>query len=285
MEKYKEIRKTAIFGIITNIALSIIKLIAGFLTNSQAMIADGANSFGDIISGSLTLIGNKISSKPKDSDHPYGHGKAEYIFSMIIGIILIQFSIQIIKNSIQSYIKNTHVVFSIYLIVVSLIVIAIKTVLYLVTNKVALKNKNLLLVSNAKDYRNDIFVTVGTLISIIFDSFSLYFVDIVVAIIIAIWTGYSGFKIIIQAYRVLMDTNIDSKVIDKISEIVLSIKGVGHIDEITSKPTGLKYLVIIKVSVPGNKTVNSAHRIAAIIRRKVNRIDQIADTLVHVNPC
>lgn len=284
MEKYKQIKKVAIYGIITNVLLSIIKLVTGLLSYSQAMIADGINSLGDIVSSIMTLIGNKISSKPKDSDHPYGHGKAEYIFSLMIGVTLIQFAIQIIKNAIDSYSSKQKVEFSIYLILVSIVVIAIKYALYIYTKKVGSKTQSLLLVANSKDYRNDIFVTLGTLTSIIFDYFSLYIADVIVAIIIAIWTGYSGFKIIVEAYRVLMDTNIDSKTIDKIRQIVLKIRGISHIDDITSKPTGLKYLIIIKVSVPGNITVNTAHKAAAIIRRRVNKLDKIADTIVHINP-
>lgn len=284
MEKYKQIKKVAIYGMITNVLLSIIKLIAGILSYSQAMIADGINSLGDIVSSIMTLIGNKISSKPRDSDHPYGHGKAEYIFSLIIGVILIEFSIEIIKNAINSYINKQSVEFSIYLIVVSIAVIAIKYALYVYTKNVGTKTQSLLLIANSKDYRNDIFVTIGTLISIVFDYFNLYIADVVVAIIISIWTGYSGFKIIVEAYRVLMDTNIDLKTIDRIRQIVLKIKGISHIDDITSQPTGIKYLIIIKVSVPGNMTVKTSHKTAAIIRRRVNKLDKVADTIVHINP-
>ena len=84
MDRYKSTKKASILGIIGNVFLLIIKGMIGFMTNSQAMIADSVNSAGDIFSSSMTFIGNKIASKPSDESHNLGHGKAEYIFSMFI---------------------------------------------------------------------------------------------------------------------------------------------------------------------------------------------------------
>ena len=88
MDKFKAINYASIVGIIGNMFLLIIKAIVGFMTNSQSMIADAFNSAGDIFSSMMTFIGNKISSKPSDDDHNLGHGKAEYIYSMLISIAM-----------------------------------------------------------------------------------------------------------------------------------------------------------------------------------------------------
>ena len=82
MDKFKAIKRASILGVFFNVVLLIIKAIIGFITNSQAMIADAFNSAGDIFSSVMTFIGNKIASKPRDDDHNLGHGKAEYIFSL-----------------------------------------------------------------------------------------------------------------------------------------------------------------------------------------------------------
>ena len=87
MNKNKAIKKVGIYGIIGNIFLLIIKAIVGFTSKSQAMIADSINSAGDIFASLMTFIGNKIASEPNDEDHNFGHGKAEYIFSLIISIL------------------------------------------------------------------------------------------------------------------------------------------------------------------------------------------------------
>ena len=87
MDRFSSANKASIFGILGNILLLILKASIGFISNSQAMIADAFNSFGDVLSSLLTFIGNKISSKQADDDHHLGHGKAEYIYAFLISII------------------------------------------------------------------------------------------------------------------------------------------------------------------------------------------------------
>ena len=106
MERYQSIKKASILGIIGNIFLLIIKGIIGFISNSQAMIADSFNSAGDIFSSLMTYIGNRIASKPEDEDHNLGHGKAEYLFSLFISIGMISLAIKILLDSFKSIIKG-----------------------------------------------------------------------------------------------------------------------------------------------------------------------------------
>ena len=89
MNRFKSVKIASLLGIVGNIFLLIIKAIIGFTTNSQAMIADAFNSAGDIFSSFMTFIGNYVASKPSDNDHNLGHGKAEYIYSMLISIVTI----------------------------------------------------------------------------------------------------------------------------------------------------------------------------------------------------
>ena len=116
MNRFKSVKVASIFGILGNLFLLVIKAIIGFITNSQAMIADAFNSAGDIISSVLTFIGNRIASVPGDDDHNLGHGKAEYIYSMLISIIMFIMSLVVLKNSFMSI--NKKYSFSIYLILV-----------------------------------------------------------------------------------------------------------------------------------------------------------------------
>ena len=106
MQRFKSVKIASILGIAGNLFLLIIKGIIGFITNSQAMIADAFNSAGDIFSSLMTFIGNKIASKPKDDDHNLGHGKAEYIYSMLISIAMILMAIIILKDSFMVIINN-----------------------------------------------------------------------------------------------------------------------------------------------------------------------------------
>lgn len=169
-------------GILGNIFLLIIKGTIGFLTGSQAMIADTANSAGDIFASIMTAIGNKIASEPKDDSHNFGHGKAEYIFSLFISISMIVVSFKLLFDSAVSLIQKNYMNFSWILVLVCIVTIIVKFSLYLYTNKMCKKYKNILLDANSKDHRNDCIVTSFTLISVLLTLVDIYWFDGVVGI-------------------------------------------------------------------------------------------------------
>ena len=113
MEKFQDVKKASILGMLGNIILLIIKAIIGFITNSQAMIADAFNSAGDIFSSIMTFIGNRVASRPSDDDHNLGHGKAEYIYSMLISIVMMLMAYQVMKGAVLSFVYEEKYFFSI----------------------------------------------------------------------------------------------------------------------------------------------------------------------------
>src|SRR5574344_1919400 len=167
MDRYIAIKKVSIFGIIGNIFLLIIKAIIGFLGNSQAMIADAANSAGDIFASLMSSIGNKLSNEPKDDEHNFGHGKAEYIFSFIIALSMILVAFKLLYDSILSLFNPQEVGYPKLLMIVCIITIIVKLSLFLYAHTVYNKHKCILVESNMKDHRNDCVVTSCTLLSII----------------------------------------------------------------------------------------------------------------------
>jgi cation diffusion facilitator family transporter len=249
------------------------------------MIADGFNSAGDVFASVMTLVGNSIARRPDDSDHPYGHGKAEYIFSMIISLSLIFVSVTIFKSALKSIIKKAAFEVSWFLIAVAVITIIIKLVLFIYTNRIGKTLDNLLVLANSEDHRNDVFVTSGTILGIIMGYFGFVWVDGAVGICISIWISYTGIKIFLSSFRVLMDTNMDSTLKEDTYKIVESIKGVNHVDSINAKPVGAGFIMLIKVSVDGEMSVNESHKIASEIKAKVKDIKEIKDAVVHINPC
>ena len=111
-ERFKVTKKAGIYGIIGNVFLLAIKAIIGFTSKSQAMIADSINSAGDIFASLMTSIGNKIASVPGDEDHNFGHGKAEYIFSLFIAISMIIVSVKMIIDAIRTLFEGNEIIFS-----------------------------------------------------------------------------------------------------------------------------------------------------------------------------
>jgi cation diffusion facilitator family transporter len=283
-KKFLETKKAGIYGIIGNIFLLIIKAIIGFISNSQAMIADSMNSAGDIFASLMTFIGNKIASAPVDDDHNLGHGKAEYIFSMFISISMILVSAKLLFDSIIALFVGSKLVFSWFLVAVCIATIITKLILYFYTKKAYKQYKNILLEANMKDHRNDCVVTSFTLISILLTLFGIYWFDSIVGIGISLWICYTGVTIFIESYNVLMDISIDLKTKDLILHIAHAYKEIEGIDAIVSTPVGDKYLIFLTINLDGNMSTFESHNLADSLEKSINELDKIYKTVVHVNP-
>lgn len=285
MNRYKKVKKASLLGIVGNIFLFVIKIIISLITGSKAMLADTFNSAGDILSSTITFIGNKIASKPSDDDHNLGHGKAEYIYSMIISEIIILSFILILKSSVDNLINNAKYTFSIWLIIICIITIVIKLILFIITHKIAKEENNLLMEANSRDHINDSCITLLNLISIIFAYFNIYYLDSIVAIIISIWFILSSVNIFIKSYDVLMDKAISDEVKKEVLEIINSHKEIKGIQHFNSTPVGYKYQISFTIFVDGNMTTYESHKIADNLEKEINKnIEEIYLTVIHVNP-
>ena len=283
-ERFKLTKRAGILGIIGNIFLLIIKAIVGFIFKSQAMIADSFNSAGDIFASLMTFIGNKIASTPGDDDHNFGHGKAEYIFSMFIGLSMILVAAKLFYDSISTLILGSKLEFSWLLVLVCIITIIVKFCLYLYTRKASKSCNNILLESNMKDHRNDCIVTTFTLISILLTLFDIYWFDGVVGIGISIWIGYTGISIFLESYNVLMDVSVDEKTKDLILDIINSHKDVKKVESISSSPVGSQHMIFITICLDGNLSTFESHDLANNIEESVSKLDNVYKTIVHVEP-
>lgn len=279
-----ETKKIGIIGIIGNLFLFIIKIIISIISKSQSMFADSINSASDILSSLMTYIGGKISGVPSDYNHDYGHGKAEYIFSMIISLITIYLSFTIAIKGVTSLIKQETFEFSMWLVIVCVVTIIVKSALYLYTRRKGKESENILILANAQDHINDVLVTLSVLLGVIAALFNIYWLDGIVAVGIAIRICCVGIQFFIESYKVLMDTSMSEGEKEKIYDIVKAYGEIDHIDKVTSKSVGNKYIVIVKVSVDGNMTVNESHKIAGKLKADILKIKNIYDVVVHINP-
>lgn len=285
MNRFETTRRVGLLGIVGNIFLLIIKVIVGILAKSQSMIADAANSASDIFASLMTFIGNKIASEPSDEDHNFGHGKAEYIFSLFISISMIVVSLKILYDSALSIIYKNEIIFSWWLIIVCIITIVTKLNLYLYSKNALKKFNNILLESNMKDHRNDCIVTSFTTISIILSLFGVYWVDGVVGIGISVWIFYTGMKIFIESYNVLMDKSINPQIKEKIYAIIVKFDGVKEIIGMHTIPTGYKYILVLTIGVDGKMETFKSHSIADKLQKEIeDKFDVIDRVIVHVEP-
>ena len=285
MNRFETTRRVGLLGIVGNIFLLIIKVIVGILAKSQSMIADAANSASDIFASLMTFIGNKIASEPSDEDHNFGHGKAEYIFSLFISISMIVVSLKILYDSALSIIYKNEIIFSWWLIIVCIITIVTKLNLYLYSKNALKKFNNILLESNMKDHRNDCIVTSFTTISIILSLFGIHWVDGIVGIGISFWIFYTGIKIFIESYNVLMDKSINPKIKEDIYKIITEFDGVKEIVGMHTIPTGYRYILVLTIGVDGKMETFKSHTIADNLQKEIeSKFDTIDRVIVHVEP-
>ena len=285
MDRYKQANRASILGIVGNIILLILKAFIGFLTGSRAMIADATNSAGDIFSSFMTLIGNKIASRPSDEDHNLGHGKAEYIYSLLISIAMMVMGLTVAIDSIKSLINQEEFTFSIWLVIICIITIITKFALYMYTKKIAKKYNNLLMKANCIDHRNDCIVTIVNLIAILFGYIGIYFIDGVVGFIISIWIIITGISIFKESYDILMDKSMDENTKKKVYEIVMSHDNVLGMTNFHSAPVGYQYQIFFTIQVDGNLKTFESHKIANHLEKEVTKsMPEVFLTIIHVDP-
>ena len=285
MNKSKKIKKASIIGMIGNIFLCIIKALIGLTTNSRAMIADAFNSATDIFTSLMTFIGNKIASKPRDDDHNLGHGKAEYIYSMLISVTMIFMSITIFKDSITSLINKNTYEYSTYLVYICITTIITKISLYLYTNKIAKTYNNLLIKANSKDHLIDSIITTFNLISCLLAKVNIYILDPIVGIGISIWIIYTAITIFKESYNVLMDKSISDNTKQKVIETINKHSEIKKINHFNSTPIGYQYQISFTIFVDGNLSTYESHAIADKLEKEItNNNDDIYLTVIHVNP-
>ena len=285
MDRFKSTKIASMLGIIGNLFLLIIKGIVASLSGSQAMVADAFNSAGDIFSSLMTYVGNRISCKKADDDHNLGHGKAEYIYSMLISISMLLMATFVLNDSIKALFYGSKYTFSIWLIVVCIVTIIVKFSLFLYTNTLYKKHNNLLILANSKDHLNDTIITSLNLISCILSSYNIFFLDGIVGSIISLWIMYTAIKLFIESYNVLMDKSISLETKNKVLDIIKEEKQVKKIIHFNSTPVGYRYQISFTIYVDGNMSTFDSHEIANNLEEKIiDEVEEIYLVVIHVNP-
>lgn len=284
VNRYKETKIATVISIMGNIFLLIIKLIIGIISSSQAMISDAFNSAGDIFSSVMAFIGNKIASKEADEDHNLGHGKAEYLFSLLISLSMIIVSLELCISSIKSIFNNSNYQFSMWLIIVCIITILTKIILYFIVNHIYNKHHNILLYSTAIDHRNDCFLTSLTLIASICGYLGYREIDGVIGALVSLWIFRSGLSIFKDSYDILMDKSMNNELKDKILNIVSKYPDIKNIDHLNSTPVGYQYQISLTIFIDGNMSTYDSHEIANKLEKEITKLDEVYLTIIHVNP-
>ena len=271
--------------IIGNSILSILKISVGFFSRSNAMIADGLHSFSDVVSTFGVIIGLKLSSKPDDKEHPYGHERIESLCSLFLSIMLFAVAIGISYSGIRNIIiiGNLSIPGSAAIWAAILSIIS-KEYMYFYTIKYANLINSPSLKADAWHHRSDSLSSVGALIGIIGARIGFPILDSLVSLIISALILKVSYDICKESISQLIDTSANDDVVYEIKHKINSINGVKKIDTIKTRLHANRIYVDVEISVDSNLTVEEGHKIAMTVHNSIEENTSIKHCMVHVNP-
>lgn len=270
--------------IIGNSILSIIKISVGFFARSNAMIADGLHSFSDVVSTVGVIIGLKLSSKPDDKGHPYGHERIESLCALFLSIMLFAVAIGISYSGIRNIVIGNLSIPGASAIWAAILSIISKEWMYFYTIKYAKLINSSSLKADAWHHRSDSLSSVGALIGIIGARMGFPILDSLVSLIISALIIKVSYAIGKESIFQLIDTSANDDVVHEIKDKINSINGVKKIDTIKTRLHANRIYVDVEISVDSNLTVEEGHKIAVTVHNSIEENTSIKHCMVHINP-
>lgn len=270
-------------SIIAYITLSLLKLGVGFFAQSKALLADGINNTTDIIASVAVLIGLKISRKPADDDHPYGHLRAETIASLIASLIMIAVGLDVLYNAIKSVIFFNPKAPDLVSAAAAIFCAAAIYIVYRYNMRIAVKIKSSGLMAAAKDNLSDAWVSIGTTIGIVASQFGFPWIDPLAAVVVSALILKTGWDIFREATHNLSD-GFSREKLDGITKSISQVPGVKQIKNIRARVHGNNILLDLVVSVSSELSLVEGHSITEKIEDKLKEDLDITQVMVHVEP-
>jgi len=287
MSKEQKAINTGYFSIIGNFILAIIKWVGGYFGNSYALIADAIESTTDILASILVLIGLRVSIRPADENHPYGHGRIEPLITFIVVGFLIMSATIIAYESIDN-IRTPHQLPETWTLYVLIGIILWKEASYQYVVRKSKETKSSSLKADAWHHRSDAITSITAFIGI---SIALIFgdgyetADDWAALFASAFILYNSFLIFRPALGEIMDENLNDDLILEVRKIAKSVDGILDTEKCLIRKTGLKYFVDLHIIVDSEISVKQGHDIAHSLKDKLKfELPELANVLIHVEP-
>ena len=281
----REAQRASIIGIILNTFLFILKLIAGLLSHSFALISDALNSFTDIISSSFIFFMVGLSAKKSDDSHPFGHRRFEPIGGILVAMLAAVLAIEIIKSAITALLTHEKSLeITPFTFAVVIICIVVKVGMYFYFRNVGTKARSPSIIASTVDYRNDILASSLVIIALIGAWLGFPLLDDVIAIIIGIFIFYSGYRIGMENIDYLVGKAPPAELLHKIEKKALSVRGILGIHDVRAQLAGNNVQVEIHIDVNRNLTLVKAHELGKKVQAAVRELPEVDEVFTHIDP-
>ncbi|GGI31902.1 cation transporter [Staphylococcus chromogenes] len=281
--KISQAKKGAYLSIVTYTALTILKIVYGWLANSHGLTADGINNATDVISSVAILIALYISQKPVDKNHPYGHYRSEFIASLIASFIMFAVSIQVITTGIRHFYEGTFQQPSYSAVIVGVLSAVIMFIVFVINRNISKKVNSSTLKAASYDNLSDALVSVGTVIGVLGVYMGVPMLDTIAAIIIGLLIMKTSIDIFKETAITLTD-GYDEEELDHIHRIISHIDGIYEIRDIKARSHGVMSFIDVTVSVNPKLNVVESHEISDRIEHQLQQRLGEVETIVHIEP-
>ncbi|WP_043932175.1 cation diffusion facilitator family transporter [Bacillus sp. EB01] len=285
-QKYQNLKlgeRGALLSIVAYILLSALKLTVGYISDSAALKADGLNNTTDIIASVAVLIGLKISQRPPDKDHGYGHWKSETIASMVASFVMIAVGIQVLADALGSIFQEGKQAPDMIAAYTGLFSAFAMYLVYLYNKRLANKIQSKSVMAAAKDNRSDAWVSIGTAIGIFGSQLNMPWLDTVTAFIVGLLICKTAWDIFKEASHELSD-GFDEEKIQLYKDVILKVDGVKGIKEIKGRNYGNNEVIDCVILVNSTLDIRAAHDIATHVEKIMMEEHGVYDVHVHVEP-
>jgi cation diffusion facilitator family transporter len=279
----KQGERGAIISIAAYILLSALKLFVGYISGSEALKADGLNNTTDILASVSVLIGLRLSQKPADADHLYGHWKSEMVASMVASFIMILVGVEVLISAFTSVFEGTREAPDLIAAWTGLFSALVMYTVYRYNRNLARKIKSHSVMAAAKDNLSDSWVSIGTAVGIIGSQFGLPWLDPVTAVIVGGLILKTGWDIFREASHQLTD-GFDVDLIKEYKQTICNIPGVKGINDLKARNYGNNIVVDCVITVNPSLDISTAHDISTRVEQKLMEEFDIYDVHVHVEP-
>ena len=280
--------RVSLFTIIGNVVLSVIKLLAGIIAHSSAMISDAVHSASDVFSTFVVIIGIKLASKKPDKEHPYGHERMECVAAIVLAMVLfitgLGIGLEAVKNIIHGNYGDLQVP-GILALIAAVVSIVSKEAMYWYTRHYAKKIDSSALMADAWHHRSDAFSSIGALIGIGASRMGFPVMDSIASLVIFVFIVKAAFDIFKDAIDKMVDHACDEGTEKQIYDCVMKNENVMGIDLLQTRVFGNKIYVDVEIQADASYTLQKAHDIAEAVHDDIEEsFPKVKHIMVHVNP-
>jgi cation diffusion facilitator family transporter len=284
-ERNARIQRVLVVALVGNISSAILKVLFGLLANSIAMLADAVHSMFDSVSSVIGIYGNKLSAKPPDIEHPYGHSKFEQLAALGITVMIFVACFNILHEAIERAIANVIPSITLYSFVSILVSLSISLLISIYERRVGRSTSSIILLADSSHTLTDVFASLVVIAGFFGTNMGFLYADSLAATLVCLILAYVGCSLFKGAASMLVDRGITSDTLMKVKATVNGLSEEVKCHNVRGKTVGDKIYIDMHITVKGDLSVEQSHRITEVIEKKLKQaIEGTEEVIIHVEP-